>query len=401
MAITDKIVTKERLQYFKGKLDSSGYKNVIEKIKVNGTSQSVNTTDKSVNLFLPTWDFDHGAMTYSKSVALALMTEDGQSKRKAMALSIDNAADPKKVMVGVWGNLDTEMYHAEVPTIDAMNEAIEAGGGKINKIKVNGTEQTIDETDKSVNIPIPVTYNGSYSGATTGFRFYGTTDNPSGSEAQTEIYGTSSNEDYLELTHRELEPVSGGVVDLFERRIATTAYVDKKAPSYIATDDDFSIKLYKDGTPHGHQTTISADSTEDRVIFTHQIVDDQGTTALQFTRELTTKDYVDSTFRTEAQVEAAIAAAQTGAFVKVASYDDLPSEGAAGKIYLVPNSGSGQNVYDEYIWCVVAMMAGGGGGESPVYGYEKIGTTAVDLSGYVQEDDLVEITTAEIDAMFA
>ena len=119
------------------------------------------------------------------------------------------------------------------------------------------------------------------------------------------------------------------------------------------------------------------------------------------TKELVDKTYVDATFRTEAQVEAAIAEAQTGAFVKVASYDDLPSEGAAGKIYLVPNSGSGQNVYDEYIWCVVAMMAGGGGGESPVYGYEKIGTTAVDLTGYVQESDLVEVTEAEIDAMFA
>lgn len=216
-------VSERRLAHFKSKLDANGYKNVIEKIKTNGTSQIIDPTDKSVNLFLPTWDFDHGATSYAKSVALALMTEDGQSKRKAMALSIDNATNPQKVMVGVWGNLDTEMYHAEVPTIDAMDTAIDT----------------------------------------------------------------------------------------------------------------------------------------------------------------------------------AIANAQTGTFIKVDSYEALPEEGAAGKIYLVPNSGSGQNVYDEYIWCVVAMMAGGGGGESPVYGYEKIGTTAVDLSGYVQESDLVEVTEAQIDAMFA
>lgn len=323
MAITDKIVTKERLQYFKGKLDSSGYKNVIEKIKLNGTSQSVDSTDKSVNLFLPTWDFDHGAMTYAKSVALALMTEDGQSKRKAMALSIDNAANPQKVMVGVWGNLDTEMYHAEVPTIAAMNEAIEEGGGKINKIKVNGTEQTI--TNKEVDLTVPT--------------------------------------------------MSGSAGDF-------VAWNGKTDP--------------------GERTSIQiVMGRDDYVEVQTKMADGNGTATETLTHNLVDKAYVDRTFRTEAQVEAAIAEAQTGAFVKVASYDDLPTEGAAGKIYLVPNSGSGQNVYDEYIWCVVAMIAGGGGGESPVYRYEKIGTTAVDLSGYVQEDDLVEITTAEIDAMFA
>ena len=48
----------------------------------------------------------------------------------------------------------------------------------------------------------------------------------------------------------------------------------------------------------------------------------------------------------------------------------LPASGQAGVIYLVSNSGSGQNSYDEYIWL----------GSS----FEKIGTTDVDLSGYMQ-----------------
>lgn len=221
MALQD-YVSERRLAQFKSKLDENGYKNVIEKVKLNGTSQRVDPTDKSVNLFLPTWDFDHGAMSYAKTVALLLRTEDGQDTRKGMALSIDNAADPQKVMVGVWGNLDTEMYHAEVPTIAAMDEAIAI----------------------------------------------------------------------------------------------------------------------------------------------------------------------------------AIAAAQSGSLVKVDSYDALPEEGAPGKIYLVPNNGSGQNVYDEYVWCVIAMLPGGNGEESPVYGYEKIGTTAIDLTGYLKEEDMVEVTEAQIDAMF-
>ena len=47
----------------------------------------------------------------------------------------------------------------------------------------------------------------------------------------------------------------------------------------------------------------------------------------------------------------------------------LPATGQAGVIYLVSNSGSGQNVYDEYIY--VSNK------------FEKIGTTETDLSGYV------------------
>lgn len=52
-------------------------------------------------------------------------------------------------------------------------------------------------------------------------------------------------------------------------------------------------------------------------------------------------------------------------------------------IYLMANSGTGNNSYDEYI--VVNGTA------------EKIGTTEVDLSGYIQKSDLVSITNAEID----
>lgn len=49
---------------------------------------------------------------------------------------------------------------------------------------------------------------------------------------------------------------------------------------------------------------------------------------------------------------------------------NLPASGQTGVIYLVANSGSGTNSYDEYIWL----------GSS----FEKIGTTDVDLSGYLQ-----------------
>jgi len=66
----------------------------------------------------------------------------------------------------------------------------------------------------------------------------------------------------------------------------------------------------------------------------------------------------------------------------------LPQNGAAGVIYLLDNGGSeAQNIYDEYIY------ANGG--------FEKIGTTAVDLSGYVQTADLEPVTNTEIDTITA
>lgn len=62
----------------------------------------------------------------------------------------------------------------------------------------------------------------------------------------------------------------------------------------------------------------------------------------------------------------------------------LPTTGAAGVIYLISNSGSGQNIYDEYIWTGSA--------------FEKIGTTDVDLSGYQPKMDA--ITNAQINSLF-
>ena len=71
------------------------------------------------------------------------------------------------------------------------------------------------------------------------------------------------------------------------------------------------------------------------------------------------------------------------------SYQDLIAKkptGESGVIYLVNNSGSSPNTKDEYFWDGTK--------------YELFGTTAIDLSNYVQTTDLVAITTTEIDQMF-
>lgn len=89
---------------------------------------------------------------------------------------------------------------------------------------------------------------------------------------------------------------------------------------------------------------------------------------------------------TTAFVGTAVANAIAG--VQGISYEvvqTLPATGAAGTIYLISNSGSGQNIYDEYIWTGSA--------------FEKIGTTDVDLSGY--QPLMTTITNAQINGLFA
>ena len=78
----------------------------------------------------------------------------------------------------------------------------------------------------------------------------------------------------------------------------------------------------------------------------------------------------------------------TGVEFRIVS--SLPSTGESGVIYLVPNSGTTPNSYDEYIW----ITPSGGTGR-----FEKIGTTDVDLSGYLQISAF--ITNAEIDTIVA
>lgn len=65
--------------------------------------------------------------------------------------------------------------------------------------------------------------------------------------------------------------------------------------------------------------------------------------------------------------------------------EELPGTGEKGVIYLISNSGTGQNIYDEYIWTGTT--------------FEKIGTTDVDLSNYWSKTDLVAIQNSEIDTI--
>lgn len=94
-------------------------------------------------------------------------------------------------------------------------------------------------------------------------------------------------------------------------------------------------------------------------------------------------------YQTEAQVNLAIQTALGDVSgLEFVIVEALPASGAKGIIYLVPVSDAAeQNGYNEFIWVNNA--------------FEKIGTTEVDLDGYLKDTDIVAITNAEIDEIIA
>lgn len=93
-------------------------------------------------------------------------------------------------------------------------------------------------------------------------------------------------------------------------------------------------------------------------------------------------------YQTEAQVQQLIddeLAGITGIDFQIVS--ELPATGVKGVIYLV----GATSPYDEYIWIEPTGQTAH---------FEQIGSTSIDLSGYVQATEMHALTNAEIDAIF-
>lgn len=93
-------------------------------------------------------------------------------------------------------------------------------------------------------------------------------------------------------------------------------------------------------------------------------------------------------YQTEAEVQQLIddeLAGITGIEFEIVSA--LPATGTKGVIYIVGSA----SPYDEFIWVEPT------GGTAH---FEQIGSTAVDLSGYVQATEMHALTNAEIDTIF-
>lgn len=95
----------------------------------------------------------------------------------------------------------------------------------------------------------------------------------------------------------------------------------------------------------------------------------------------------DSNYQTETQVNSAI----TSAIAGVTEFDyeivsELPEEGEKGIIYLVPNSGSDSDLYDEYIWIVTTV------GSSVVGRFEKFGEKQIESVEYIGDTTNITVT---------
>ena len=93
-------------------------------------------------------------------------------------------------------------------------------------------------------------------------------------------------------------------------------------------------------------------------------------------------------YQTESEVQQLIddeLAGITGIEFEIVSA--LPATGVKGTIYLVGDTAP----YDEYIW----IEPTGG----TAY-FEQLGSTSIDLSGYVQASEMHALTNAEIDTIF-
>ena len=184
--------------------------------------------------------------------------------------------------------------------------------------------------------------------------------------------------------------------------------------SYVHTDNNFTSALLTklNGIASGAEVNVQSDwnqstTTADDYIKNKPTVYTEaqirafiegynyltGITSAMVTTALGYTPYNSSNpsgYQTASDVQSAINSAISGITgIEFEVVQSLPATGETGVIYLLSNSGTSPNAYDEYIWL------------SSSSSYEKIGSTAVDLTGYWAKADLVEVTNAQIDTIFA
>lgn len=206
----------------------------------------------------------------------------------------------------------------------------------IESISVNGTAQTI--TSKGVNITVPTNNNQLTNGA--GYQTASDVSTAIAGKVDAETGKGLSTNDYTTTEKTKLSGIaSGAQVNVIE-----------------------SIKV--NGTA---QTVTSKGVNISVPTNNNQLTNGAG-------------------YQTASDVSSAIQSAISGITgISFSIVQSLPQTGTTGVIYLLSNSGSGTNIYDEYIYV-----------DSK---WEKIGTTDVDLTGYVKFTDLQYITNAEIDTI--
>ena len=155
--------------------------------------------------------------------------------------------------------------------------------------------------------------------------------------------------------------------------LATKDYQTEEDVESIVTGKDYQTSTQVESaiTEKGYQTSEQVETA---------ITKKGYQTASDVEEKITSKGY-----QTETEVTTAInkAVADINKKQIVTSTEEMTDENI---IYLIKNQGEEDNIYDEYI-----VVSG-----KP----EKVGTTKVDLTGYLREKDLTVLSNDEIDAIF-
>lgn len=262
-----------------------GEPNVIETVKVNGTALTPDA-EKAVNI-----DLSGYAKTTDLPTKVSELTNDG-----------DGSTGSK---------FATEAY-------------VNTNGGKIDKIKVNGTEQAI--TNKAVDIKVPTK----------------TSDLTNNSNFAVDANYVHTDNNYTTDEKNKLSGIATGA----QVNIIESIKVNGKAQTITNKAVDITVPTNNSQLTNGagYQTALEVQTAINSAI--------SGITGIDF------------------QV-----------------VESLPGTGVKGVIYLVSNSGTGTNIYDEYIWVTNR--------------FEKIGTTEIDLSNYYNTTNLLALTNQEIDTIIS
>lgn len=258
-----------------------------------------------------------------------------------------------------------------------------AAGAQVNVlegVQVNGT--TVTPTNKIANITVPT----ATSDLTNDSGFITSADIPEGAAASTTVpkmdgtaaVGTElafARGDHVHPTDTSRAAASDvtaleGRVDDLEDAVGTGGSVDSKIQAAI----------------QGLDSSIAA--TTNQAISSITITDGKITASTKATIPTNNNQLTNGAgYQTASDVSTAIANAIGDLEgVSFSIVESLPVTGDSAVIYLVADaSGSGNDVYDEFIWL------------SDQSKFEKIGRTDVDLSDYYNTTNLVPITSAQID----
>lgn len=345
--MADKFLNNTGLEYYHNRAKTI-FENKIEKIKVNGTEQTI--TNKEVDLSIPTAESNSNHN---------FIIDDNKTGNDHAVLTLNSTGADRGVFVEVQKGDPTGTITRPISAELASIDYVDANGGKIDKIKVNGVEQTI--TNKEVDLPITVEE------AITGG------DTATGNDKKIKIQDSSAGAIYAEHDVSSFNAVSiskNGSTTISEKgAYHSTNGISASFRDYEANTDTTTALGYN-GFSLTHTIDPEASDPDTPTYFNLVVNKNTGTPTVSMSSN------VKEAFRTQLGIASAFTYKGS-----VATEADLPATGnTVGDVYDVQDTGM-NFAWDGTKWDALGSY--------------------VDTSLYWAKSELEAITTAEIDTLFA